>query len=130
LLKKGYAISDFSVYNRGSSIIFDLRIETDKLTPVNVKDCVDISRFVSVLLEVENVGKHVLEVGSPGPNRRLRFKKDFVRFLEKKAKIETKNLISGQRRFKGILTEVNGETLKIKTDENEFIIPIDEIEKS
>ena len=85
---------------------------------MSVDDCADISRTVSALLDVEDPisGAYNLEVSSPGIDRPLTRLKDFARYAGFEARIETKGLIDGRRRFKGILKGVTGETVRLEVE--------------
>lgn len=81
---------------------------------IEVDDCARISRAVSAVLDVEDpiASEYVLEVSSPGIDRPLTRLKDFETFAGHEAKLETHELIDGQRRFKGVLQGVeDGEVL-------------------
>ena len=72
---------------------------------IEVDDCAKISTEVSAILDVDDPidGEYALEVSSPGIDRPLTRLKDFDTFEGYEAKIETNELIDGQRRFKGEL---------------------------
>ena len=72
---------------------------------IEVDDCATISTEVSAVLDVEDPveGEYALEVSSPGIDRPLTRLKDFDVWEGYEAKIETNELIDGQRRFKGEL---------------------------
>ena len=86
--------------------------------PMTVDDCADISRTVSALLDVEDPisGAYHLEVSSPGIDRPLTRLKDFERYAGFEARIETKALIDGRRRFKGVLKGVSGEAVRVEIE--------------
>ena len=81
---------------------------------IEVEDCARISRAIGAVLDVEDPvsGEYALEVSSPGIDRPLTRLKDFERYEDYEARIETSELIDGRRRFKGVLRGVeNGEVL-------------------
>jgi ribosome maturation factor RimP len=81
---------------------------------IEVEDCARISRAVGAVLDVEDPisGEYALEVSSPGIDRPLTRLKDFERYEDYEARIETSELIDGRRRFKGVLRGVeDGEVL-------------------
>ncbi|MGR3572322.1 ribosome maturation factor RimP [Brevirhabdus sp.] len=81
---------------------------------IEVDDCARISTAVSATLDVEDPleDAYTLEVSSPGIDRPLTRLKDFETWEGYEAKIETTELIDGQRRFKGVLQGVqDGEIL-------------------
>ncbi|OEU58105.1 MAG: ribosome maturation factor [Desulfuromonadales bacterium C00003096] len=67
-----------------------LRLFVDKEGGVNLDDCAEVSREVSVLLEVEDpiVSAYRLEVSSPGIDRPLTRPADYERFRMRLARIK------------------------------------------
>ncbi|PLX99870.1 MAG: ribosome maturation factor [Desulfuromonas sp.] len=68
-----------------------VRLFVDRETGVNLDDCVQVSREVGVLLEVEDPVPHAyhLEVSSPGMDRVLKKPRDFERFVGQSVKVKT-----------------------------------------
>lgn len=94
---------------------------------MTVEDCADISRAVSALLDVEDpiAGQYLLEVSSPGLDRPLTRKEDFVRFVGFEAKLETVMPVEGRKRFKGkILGLTEAGEIALASDEGgEIAVP-------
>jgi ribosome maturation factor RimP len=83
-----------------------LRIFIDKPAGVTHEDCANLSREVSTILDVEDAvpgGSYVLEVSSPGLDRKLSRPADFERFRGSRVKLTTKDPINGNRHFEGRL---------------------------
>jgi ribosome maturation factor RimP len=81
---------------------------------IEVDDCAQISRAVSVILDVEDpiAGEYVLEVSSPGIDRPLTRLKDFARYEGYEVRMETEEAIDGRKRFRGVLAGIeDGEVL-------------------
>ncbi|MGC6512172.1 MAG: ribosome maturation factor RimP [Parvibaculales bacterium] len=72
---------------------------------MTVDGCEKISRGLSAVLDVEDPIKaaYVLEVSSPGMARPLCRPRDFSDWIGLEAKLELKNPIDGQKRFRGRL---------------------------
>ena len=85
---------------------------------INVDECAEISTGISAVLDVEDpiLDSYNLEVSSPGIDRPLTRIKDFEAFEGYEAKIETVDLIEGQKRFKGTLAGINGSEILINID--------------
>ena len=68
-----------------------LRLFIDKPGGITLDDCVDVSREVGALLEVEDVieSSYRLEVSSPGLDRPLKKAQDYERFCGELVKIKT-----------------------------------------
>jgi ribosome maturation factor RimP len=82
-----------------------LRIFIDKPGGVTHEDCANLSREVSTILDVEDVvpGSYLLEVSSPGLDRKLSRAADFERFTGSRVKIMTREPVNGNRHFDGRL---------------------------
>jgi ribosome maturation factor RimP len=85
-----------------------------------VEDCAQISLAVSAVLDVEDPieDNYHLEVSSPGIDRPLTRLKDFDVWNGYEARIETTELISGRRRFKGNLAGTEGDEVLIEIEES------------
>ena len=83
-----------------------LRLTIDKPEGVTHEDCANVSREVSTILDVENVvpgGSYMLEVSSPGLDRRLLRPQDYKRFTGSRIKVMTREPVNGNRHFEGRL---------------------------
>jgi ribosome maturation factor RimP len=82
---------------------------------MDVEDCAKLSRAISELLEAADpiAEEYVLEVSSPGIDRPLTRAEDFVRFSGHEARVETKQPVSGRKRFKGNLLGLEGADIVI-----------------
>jgi ribosome maturation factor RimP len=78
----------------------------DQLGGVTHEDCANLSREVSTILDVEDVipgGSYVLEVSSPGLDRKLVRPADYERFVGSLVKVKTRNPVDGSSYFEGRL---------------------------
>ena len=102
---------------------------------MTVEDCEDVSRALSPVLDVADPIDHAyrLEVSSPGLDRPLVRRSDFVRFAGHQLKLEMAVAIDGRRRFRGLLLGVEGEAARIRRDDaapaeaSEILLPIEDI---
>ena len=103
---------------RGSGKARMLRIVIDKVPgpgestggdkPVGVthEDCANLSREVGIILDVEDVvpgNSYLLEVSSPGLDRKLLRPADYERFMGNKVKLKTRTPVNGNQYFEGRL---------------------------
>lgn len=109
-----------------------LRVYVDRPGGVTLDDCARVSREIGVLIDVKDLipERYVLEVSSPGLNRRLKKEKDFVWAIGKKVKVRMKNPKEGRRNFSGRLTGMKEGTIVVEMDQGETALPIREIEKA
>jgi ribosome maturation factor RimP len=102
---------------------------------MTVEDCEDVSRALSPVLDVADPidRAYRLEVSSPGLDRPLVRRSDFVRFAGHQLKLEMAVAIDGRRRFRGMLLGVEGEAARIRRDDaapaeaSEILLPIEDI---
>jgi ribosome maturation factor RimP len=102
---------------------------------MTVEDCEDVSRALSPVLDVADLidRAYRLEVSSPGLDRPLVRRSDFVRFAGHQLKLEMAVAIDGRRRFRGLLLGVEGEAARIRRDDaapgeaSEILLPIEDI---
>jgi ribosome maturation factor RimP len=86
---------------------------------MSVDDCEAVSRALSPALDVADpvAGAYHLEISSPGIDRPLVRRDDFVRWAGHLAKIEMAVAVEGRKRFRGILRGVEGEILVLVRDD-------------
>jgi ribosome maturation factor RimP len=91
---------------RGSGKSRMLRVFLDNPAGVTHQDCVLFSREFGTILDVEDAvpgGTYVLEVSSPGLDRKLNRAADYERFAGSKVKLMTREPVNGNRHFEGRL---------------------------
>ena len=91
---------------RGGGKARMLRIFIDKPGGVTHEDCANLSREVGTILDVEDVipgGSYLLEVSSPGLDRKLTRAADYERFTGSRVKVMTRQPVNGSRHFEGRL---------------------------
>src|SRR4029077_1232822 len=91
---------------RGGGKARMLRIVIDKPAGVTHEDCANLSREMSTILDVEDVvpgSSYLLEVSSPGLDRKLLRPADYERFTGSRVKLTTRNPVAGNRHFEGRL---------------------------
>jgi ribosome maturation factor RimP len=106
-----------------------LRLYIDRAGGVTVDDCQRVSEQIGALLDVEDPlpGSYVLEVSSPGFDRRLRTLAHFERFIGENAKVELKDARDGRRRYTGRLVSVEGSEVLLEVDGEVTRLPFGDI---
>ena len=101
----------------------------DHLDGVTLDDCVKASKLIEPILDNENEeGAYLLEVSSPGLNRKLITKEHFDRFIGKTIKIKLKEKIDNRMNYKGELLTRHGNEIEVMVDNIKFIIGIETID--
>lgn len=118
-----------------------LCVYIDKEGGVTLDDCAEFSRELSTLLDVEDVvpTAYRLEVSSPGLDRALKKKEDFIRFAGEVVKIKTHSLLDPDARgytrktFVGVLRGLDGESVIVEQNDSakgSALLPLREIDKA
>ena len=129
----GFALVCVKVIGDADAQNVQIMAEDPATKRLGVDDAAKISRAISAVMDVEDPIKaaYRLEVSSPGIDRPLTRLEDFESYEGFEAKIESdvpaKN---GQRRFRGILGGLEGENVKITTDQGEALVPFNSLVKA
>ena len=92
LISLGYDLVEFRRGGSRNRPILDIRIDRTDLQKVSVDDCAKVSRALEAKLDVHAELKntrYVLEVSSPGLDRKLSRPGDFKRFAGRKANVKS-----------------------------------------
>jgi ribosome maturation factor RimP len=109
-----------------------LRLFIDKEGGIAIDDCAKVSREISTYLEVEDLIPHAyhLEVSSPGLERPLRKREDFVRYADRLARIKLREPIGEQKVLVGTLLGLEGDAVLLALDKETVRIDLENISKA
>jgi ribosome maturation factor RimP len=126
----GYELADLELRIGGKSGV--VRIFIDRPEGVGLEDCEVVSRQVSALLDVEDPvpGHYVLEVSSPGLDRKLTKPAHFRRFVGEEVKVQMRFPIEGRRRFRGKLLSAGEKTIDVEVDGVPHSLPMATIDSA
>lgn len=113
-------LSVWDIELKGSGANRTLRIFIDKPDGVTHEDCSAYSREVSTIFDVEDAvpgAAYVLEVSSPGLDRKLFKPEHFARFTGSLIKFSTRELVNGNRHFEGRLVGFAEDRLTVDLDQ-------------
>jgi ribosome maturation factor RimP len=97
-----------------------LRVFIDKPVGVTHEDCASFSREFGTILDVEDAvpgGMYVLEVSSPGLDRKLNRAADYERFTGSRVKLMTREPVNGNWHFEGRLESFREGRLTLNLNE-------------
>jgi ribosome maturation factor RimP len=120
----GYELTDLELKLAGRDSL--VRVFIDKPQGVGLEDCETVSRQVSAVLDVEDPvpGHYVLEVSSPGLDRKLTKPAHYRRYVGDDIRVQLRFPIEGRRKFRGRLTAASEETIQIEVDGQLHELPI------
>ena len=109
-----------------------LRVYIDQEGGIVVDDCAAVSRQVSAIMDVEDpiTNEYTLEVSSPGLERPLFSAAHYEAFAGETVKVQLRMPIQNRRRWKGIISSVDGEIICINVDGVEERFALSNIQKA
>jgi ribosome maturation factor RimP len=109
-----------------------LRFFLDREGGVGLDELAPMSRYLGDVLDVHDVvpTAYVLEVSSPGINRRLRQPDHFRRYVGKRVRIRTVTPQGSRRNFLGALEAVEEEGVLVDADGGKHFIRFDNIARA
>ena len=96
-------------------------------------DCERVSQQLSVILDVEELvpgPSYILEISSPGMDRKLVKESDYDRFAGRLAKIWLNQPLDGQSYLEARLLGTDGGTVKLNVRDHEIAVPYTAIKKA
>ncbi|MCI4625292.1 MAG: ribosome maturation factor RimP [Candidatus Magnetoovum sp. WYHC-5] len=110
-----------------------LRITIDKPgSSIGLDDCENVSRQLSVSLDVEDFmeGSYTLEVTSPGLDRPLKKREDFVKNIGKLVKVVTRQKVNNTNSITGRLADTFEEGIIVDDNDNRYEINYQNISRA
>ncbi|MCM1567512.1 MAG: ribosome maturation factor RimP [Dehalobacter sp.] len=109
-----------------------LRLYIDKEGGVEIDDCAEVSHRINEVLDKENPipQAYMLEVSSPGIERPLRKREDYIKYTGKLVSINTTEVFEGYNRFTGNLKGLADDQVILEYEGREIAIPLSLIEKA
>ena len=131
LKSQGLNLVDFIYRYEGGGLF--LRILVDKPeNGISLDECAELNNQLSRILDEKDIlrQRYILEVSSPGLDRPLKTKSDFLRCINKKVKCFLSETIKGKIELDGIINKVEGDSVYIDIDGEIFKIPLAKINKA
>jgi len=110
-----------------------LRVYIDKPEGISHRDCEAVSEQLGVLLDVEDLipgPRYILEVSSPGLDRKLTKASDFERFAGRLARISTAQPVENSTFFEGRLAGYSDGLVKLEVRGRVIELPLAGIRKA
>ena len=126
----GYVLWGIELISPGKRPTLRLYIESD--AGISVDDCAAVSHQLSGVLDVEDPisNEYTLEVSSPGVDRLLFSPEHYSPYLGEIVDVRLRLPVEGKRRYKGILLEINNETVFVMVDDQEFELPLRSVDRA
>ncbi|MCL5260656.1 MAG: ribosome maturation factor RimP [Gammaproteobacteria bacterium] len=131
----GYELWGCEMHLSGRYSLLRVYIDVLPCSPqksVSLEDCTKVSNQISALLDVEDPisGGYQLEVSSPGLDRPLFELEQYRRFIGDTVQIKLSKAELGRRNYTGRIESVTQDTVVINVLNQNFEIPITNIDKA
>lgn len=125
----GYRIYDVIYEKEGKD--FYLRIFIDNDAGININDCETVNNAITDVLDEKDIIKnqYMLEVSSPGLERRIRSDEHLRQNLNKEIRVHTFKSSKSENTINGILVGYNDDSITIKSNNDEYNIKKENISK-
>lgn len=109
-----------------------LQILVDKSGGINLSECAKLNQLIGELLDARNLidTRYVLEVSSPGVDRPLKTKNDFLRYIGKKAVFYLSEPVLNRIELQGTINGIDAESVLVCVGQETAAIPLDKINKA
>jgi ribosome maturation factor RimP len=131
LNQEGVELVELSYHRQKQGMV--LRFLIDKPNGISLDECSQINKEIGQALDDEDIIKkrYILEVSSPGLDRPLKTKQDFIRTIGKSIRVTTRLPVDGKRAYRGKLYGLKGQDIVIINQANEAtVIAIEDIAKA
>ena len=114
--KIGYELTDLEMKWNGENNL--IRLFIDQPEGIGLEDCEAVSQQIGMLMDIEEPIKddYVLEVSSPGLDRRLTKIDHYLQFLGNEVRVKLTIPQDGRRNYKGNLLSANEDFIEVKVD--------------
>jgi ribosome maturation factor RimP len=129
--KQGFVLVDIISRPDGSGLLLSLLVDRPQ-GGISLEDCGLLNRLARQALDEKNIlsGQYSLEVSSPGIDRPLKTKEDFMRCFNKPAVFFLNDLVNGKCQWQGVISKVGDLSVFIYNSGQLLEIPLIKINKA
>ena len=133
LEQKGIELVELSYRRQNKGVV--LRFLVDKTGGISLDECAQLNHEINRALDNTDIidERYMLEVSSPGLDRPLKTKQDFIRVIGRPVKIVTRLPINGKQEHSGELKGMGkkGKNIVIINEDNQaVVISVEDITKA
>ena len=109
-----------------------LRVYIDHPDGISVENCAEVSHQVSSILDVEDPisSEYNLEVSSPGMDGGLFKPSQYEKYLGEQVSLTLRMAVNNRRKYKGVISRVEGEMLILNVDGSEETVAFANIQQA
>lgn len=116
-------VFDVNVVREGPRTV--IRVFLDREGGIQLRECESFSRKLGAVLDVDDPlpGPYVLEVSSPGLDRRLVKPAHFAAAAGRRVKVALSEPVEGSRNFLGMLLRADDEGIELRREDRVYRLP-------
>lgn len=131
LMENNVELVEFDIVHIHGGMILKLLVDK-KEGGINLDECAGLNERIGAILDAENIisDRYVLEVSSPGIDRPLKTKNDFLRCINREAVFFLKEPLNGKLELKATIKKVENEHVYLGGEGRLLEIPISKINRA
>lgn len=131
LQAQGYELVELICRYEGRDLF--LRVLADRPEGgITLGDCSFLNNQIGVMLDEKNLldARYILEVSSPGLDRPLETKEDFLRCLNRRVRLFLRQAHDGKTEIEGLIKGLAGDNVVVEAEAKTIEVPLDKISKA
>jgi ribosome maturation factor RimP len=131
LKNQGLDLVDLIYRYEGRDLI--LRVLVDKPEGgITLDECARLNSQISEILDEKDIlqARYILEISSPGLDRTLKTKNDFLRCMNRRVRFFLNETVNAKLEWEGTISKVDEDKIFINTDVGVMGIPLAKINKA
>lgn len=99
---------------------------------ISLGECAYLNKALGAILDEKNIlqERYILEISSPGIDRPLKAKNDFLRCLNKKAHFFLNAPLKGKTEWEGVISQLSDDAISIEREGEILEIPLAQINQA
>lgn len=131
LAENSFELVEFMHRYEGRDLVLRLLVDKSEGS-ISMDECAQLNRQIGQLLDEKDIitSRYMLEVSSPGLDRPLKTREDFMRCLNKQAVFFLNDLVNGKCQWQGLINRVDEHSVFITQSGQVLEIPLTKINKA
>jgi len=122
---QGLDLVDLILLSEGRDLILRILVDMPQ-GGITLDECARLNERISNLLDEKGIlqRRYILEVSSPGLDRPLKTKKDFLRCINRRARFFLNQSINGKIELEGLISKVENDSVYVYLESMNEVIEI------
>ncbi|MFH1269428.1 MAG: hypothetical protein ABIH75_00025 [Candidatus Omnitrophota bacterium] len=128
---QGIDLIDLILRHQGSDLILSILADRPE-GGITLDECARLNHIINSLLDERGIlqTRYILEVASPGLDRPLKERNDFLRCVNRRARFFLNEPVNGKIELEGLINKAEGDSVYIEHDNGTIEIPLAKINRA